>query len=59
MKETIKRRITKTEKDLTDRFNSLCQSRQSWQVWTDIITATACAIANSVDNTSCDFEARE
>ena len=50
---------TKTEKEMIGRFNSLCYSRSSWQVWSDFITATACAIANSVDKSSETFEQRE
>lgn len=59
MKKAVQRQITKTEKELIDRFNLLCQSRQSWQVWSDFITATACTIANSVDKSSPEYEERE
>lgn len=53
--------ITKSnaEKVLLDEFSKLCSSRSSWQVWTDFIVATACAIANSVDREGEDFERRE
>ena len=37
------------EKQFLDRFNSLCQTRSSWQVWSDFITVAAIALANSVD----------
>lgn len=43
---------TKGEKKFLDRFQTLCYSRSSWEVWADFITATACAIANSVDKDS-------
>lgn len=38
-----------TEKEFLDTFKELCYTRQSWQVWTDFIFATACSLANSVD----------
>lgn len=40
------------EKQFLDKFNFLCQSRNSWQVWSDFITAVAIALANSVDKES-------
>ena len=40
------------EKQFLDRFNSLCQTRSSWQVWSDFITVAAIALANSVDKES-------
>lgn len=40
------------EKQFLDRFNSLCQTRSSWQVWSDFITVAAIALANSVDRES-------
>lgn len=42
--------MSKSEKLFLDAFNPLCYSRNAWEVWTDFITATACSIANIVDN---------
>ena len=44
------------EKKFLDRFSSLCQTRSSWQVWSDFITVAAIALANTVEN---DSELRE
>lgn len=43
---------TQYEKQFLEKFNSLCQTRSSWQVWSDFITVTAIALANSVDRES-------
>lgn len=51
--------INKTEKVFIEKFQSLCYTRSSWEVWADFITATACAIANSIDKESEQFEKRE
>jgi type I restriction-modification system DNA methylase subunit len=59
MGKPVKGKITNTEKELTNKFEQLCRTRQSWQVWSDFITATACAIANSVDKASEDYAERE
>lgn len=59
MRKAVKAHITNTEQEMVKRFNELCSSRQSWQVWSDFVTATACAIANSVDKTSEQFQQRE
>ena len=49
-----------SEKELMDRFKSLCTSRSSWQVWADFITAVACTIANSIeDKSSALYQQRE
>ena len=32
-----------------ETFKKLCETRASWQVWADFVTATACALANTVD----------
>lgn len=40
------------EKEFLNTFNSLCQTRSSWQVWSDFITAVAITLANSVDECS-------
>lgn len=51
-KPATRQATNKTEKVFLDRFDSLCQTRNGWEVWADFITATACAIANSVDKDS-------
>lgn len=38
--------IQGTEKEFLSLFNQLCYSRQSWQVWADLMSAMACSIAN-------------
>lgn len=47
------------EKEFLDIFKTLCYSRNSWQVWSDLITAIACSLSNTVDRTPKHFEARE
>ena len=32
-----------------ETFKKLCETRASWQVWAGFVTATACALANTVD----------
>ena len=52
--------INKTEKLFLEKFEELCSSRSSWEVWADFITATACAIANAgADKNSEIFQKRE
>lgn len=51
--------INKAEKVFIEKFQSLCNTRSSWEVWADFITATACAIANSIDKESEQFKKRE
>lgn len=52
--------INKTEKLFLEKFENLCSSRSSWEVWADFITATACAIANAgTDRNSEIFQKRE
>lgn len=51
--------IQGTEKDFLDIFKQLCYSRNSWQVWADVITAIACSISNATDRTPARFESRE
>lgn len=41
---------SKSEKQFLDTFNSLCYTRNAWEVWADFIIVTACSIANSVDH---------
>jgi hypothetical protein len=38
-----------TEKEFIDLFQSLAVSRSDWQVWSDLMAAMACAIANAID----------
>lgn len=38
-----------TEKEFLDIFNSLCEIRSGWQVWTDLITAMAIALSNTLE----------
>lgn len=40
---------TEREKEFLKRFNSLCQTRSSWQVWADFITAVAITLANTTE----------
>lgn len=40
--------IKGTEKEFLDLFNHLCYSRTAWQVWSDLMSAMACTIANPV-----------
>ena len=47
------------EKMFLERFNSLCYTRSSWQVWSDFITAAAIAIANSTEQNPKIHEERE
>ena len=50
---------SKSEKQFLDTFNSLCYSRNSWQVWADFITAAACSLANAVDTKGTIHDNRE
>lgn len=59
MRKAVKAHITNAEIEMIDIFNKLCCSRQHWEVWSDFITATACAIANSVDKSPKQFQQRE
>lgn len=38
--------IKGTEKEFLDLFSHLCYSRTAWQVWSDLMSAMACTIAN-------------
>lgn len=49
----------KSEKLFIDTFNSMCYTRNAWEVWADFVTATACAIANSVDRSGETHNKRE
>lgn len=41
--------VAGTEKEFIDLFKSLIVSRSDWQVWSDLMAAMACAIANVLD----------
>lgn len=59
MSRTSKVRSTNSAvKEMLGLFDKLCYSRSAWQVWTDFIVATACAISDACDRGK-DFEARE
>lgn len=47
------------QKEFMKIFRELCYSRQPWEVWSDVITAMACSIANAVDRTPERHEKRE
>lgn len=51
--------VNEIEKKFLNKFSSLCVTRNGWEVWTDSITAMACAIANSVDQNSKSHKLRE
>lgn len=40
------------KKSFISKFKTLCNTRHAWQVWADFVIASACAIANTTDNTS-------
>ena len=48
-----------TEKEFIDLFRSLCTSRSSWQVWSDLVTAMACSLSNAADRSPQHYEKRE
>ena len=47
------------EKEILGRIEHLGRTRQTWQVWSDLIFAMACAISNSTDLVSGQRETRE
>lgn len=47
------------EKEFLDVFNELCIGRSSWQVWENLMSAMACALANAIDKTLPTYTARE
>lgn len=48
------------KKLFVDKFKELSKSRNAWQVWSDVITMMACALANATtDKSSQIFETRE
>ncbi len=51
--------IQGTEKEFMDVFGRLCYSRNSWEVWADVISAIACSLSNATDRSPNRFEQRE
>ena len=51
--------IRGTEKEFLDVFNKLCYSRNSWQVWADLMSAIACTLSNVTDRTPGHYGQRE
>lgn len=51
--------IQGTEREFLDIFKTLCYSRNSWQVWGDLIEAFACSLANCVDKNTSYYTERE
>jgi type I restriction-modification system DNA methylase subunit len=47
------------EKEFLKIFDGLCYSRNSWQVWTDFITATAMSLANRTETRAKQRESNE
>lgn len=47
------------ERMFLSKFSSLCNTRNSWEVWSDLITTMACSIANSADRNSPKHDLRE
>lgn len=47
------------EKEILDRIEALSRSRQTWQVWSDLIFAMACTLSNACDRHPEHWEARE
>ena len=47
------------KKSFIEKFRTLCSARNVWEVWTDFITISACAIANSVDRCTAEAWDRE
>lgn len=48
-------KIQGTEKEFIKVFQELCYSRSSWQVWSDLMAAMACTLANSVEKPGQEF----
>lgn len=43
------KRIQGTKQEFLKIFHEMCYTRSAWQVWADLISATACSLANSTD----------
>lgn len=54
-----KEKVQGTEKEFIEIFRELCYSRSSWQVWSDLISAMACTLANVTDKREPAYSARE
>ncbi len=48
-----------SEKNFLKLFDTLIYSRNTWQVWEDLMTVMACSISNAVDRTPNKFKKRE
>lgn len=48
-----------TEKEFLEVFKKLCYSRNSWEVWSDLMSVMACSISNAIDRSTEHFEKRE
>lgn len=60
MKNNCNSKKTNYKKCFIDKFNELCKARNAWQVWSDVITMMACALANTTtDRSSHIYETRE
>lgn len=46
-------------KEFLKMFSELCYARAAWEVWSDVITAMACSVANTVDKSPKRHESRE
>lgn len=47
------------ERSFLDIFKTLCHSRNSWQVWADLMSAMSCTLANAVDKREPGYTRRE
>lgn len=54
-------RIQGTKQEFLKIFREMCYARNAWQVWEDLISATACSLANSTDpdKTNVRYQERE
>lgn len=53
--------IQGTKQEFLKIFREMCYARNAWQVWEDLISATACSLANSTDpdKTNVQYKERE
>ncbi len=59
MARKVIRWLNDSQKEFQKVFESICNSRSSWQVWADFVTMTAIAISNAVDQTGPQHDERE
>ena len=59
MKTKYQETLQRAEKEFLEVFNKLCYSRNTWQVWEDLMCAIACTLSNSVDRVPKHYEQRE